>query len=294
MRVEPNHVVQLLLPRFDQRAKDEAVASGRLLAKGLNASPGAATGKAIFDADTASERGKQEPVVLVRPETSPDDVHGMIEARGILTARGGATSHAAVVARGMGKPCVAGTESLRIDLGTRTMTAEGSDQAVKEGDFISIDGSTGEVFVGQIATVESDFARETDLQQILKWADGIRALEVWANGDYPRDAERAREYGAQGIGLCRTEHMFFETERLPVVQSMILSADDATRVLHRVEQLKKAGDDPSKVQAAAVRGRKLGSCTYLSRLSEKARTAPKRATSRAFSEPCEVCRSSSA
>jgi pyruvate, orthophosphate dikinase len=250
LRVEPNHVVQLLLPRFDQRSKDEAIAAGRLLAKGLNASPGAATGKAIFDADTAAERGKTEAVVLVRPETSPDDVHGMIAARGILTARGGATSHAAVVARGMGKPCVAGTEALRIDPATRTMTAEGSSHVIREGDFISIDGSTGEVFAGQIATVESDFAHETDLQQILKWADDIRRLQVWANGDYPRDAERARQYGAQGIGLCRTEHMFFETERLPVVQAMILSADDATRVLHRVEQLEQAGEDISKVEAA--------------------------------------------
>jgi pyruvate,orthophosphate dikinase len=249
-RVEPNHVVQLLLPRFDPKAKDSAVAAGRLLAKGLNASPGAATGRAIFDADTAAERGKSEAVVLVRPETSPDDVHGMIEARGILTARGGATSHAAVVARGMGKPCVAGTEALRIDVAARTMTAEGSDQVVKEGDFISIDGSTGEVFVGQIDTVEADFGRETDLQQVLSWADSIRRLQVWANGDYPRDAERAREYGAQGIGLCRTEHMFFETERLPIVQAMILSADDATRVIHRVEQLEKSGGDPAKIQEA--------------------------------------------
>ncbi|HEV3311584.1 MAG TPA: pyruvate, phosphate dikinase [Chloroflexota bacterium] len=250
MRVEPNQVVQLLLPRFDQKAKDEAIAAGKLLAKGLNASPGAATGKAVFDADTAAELGKTEPAILVRPETSPDDVHGMIEARGILTARGGATSHAAVVARGMGKPCVAGTESLRIDVAAKTMTSSDSSHVIKQGDFISIDGSTGEVFVGEIATVESDFAREIDLQQILSWADGIRRLQVWANGDYPRDAQRAREYGAQGIGLCRTEHMFFETERLPVVQAMILSADEATRVLHRVRQLEQAGEAIDKIEAA--------------------------------------------
>ena len=250
MRVEPTHVVQLLLPRFDPQAKDEAIASGKLLAEGLNASPGAATGKAIFDADKAAELGKTEPVVLVRPETSPDDVHGMIQARGILTARGGATSHAAVVARGMGKPCVAGTEALRIDMAGRTMTAEGSNETIREGDFISIDGSTGEVFVGKIATVESDFAHETDLQEILGWADGIRSLQVWANGDYPRDAERSREYGAQGIGLCRTEHMFFETERLPVVQSMILSADEATRLLHAVQLLEHNGESEEKMAAA--------------------------------------------
>ena len=248
-RVEPNHVVQLLLPRFDQKAKDEAIAAGKLLAKGLNASPGAATGKAVFDADTAAELGKTEAVVLVRPETSPDDVHGMIEARGILTAKGGATSHAAVVARGMGKPCVAGTEALTIDLASRTMTSKDSSTVIKEGDFISIDGSTGEVFEGQISTVESDFADEIDLQQILHWADETRRLEVWANGDYPRDAERARSYGAQGIGLCRTEHMFFETERLPVVQSMILSADDATRFLQKVEDA--IGAEKEAAQRAA-------------------------------------------
>jgi len=249
MRIEPNHVVQLLLPRFDQKAKDQATAAGKLLAKGLNASPGAATGKAIFDADSAAELGKTEAVVLVRPETSPDDVHGMIQARGILTAKGGATSHAAVVARGMGKPCVAGTEALTIDLESRTMTSTDSSEVIREGDFISIDGSTGEVFVGRIDTVESDFADETELLQILSWADAERRLEVWANGDYPRDAERARSYGAQGIGLCRTEHMFFETERLPVVRSMILSADEATRILQRVEEAD--GSERDKAQRDA-------------------------------------------
>jgi pyruvate,orthophosphate dikinase len=250
MRVEPTHVVQLLLPRFEQSSKDEAVAAGRLVATGLNASPGAATGKAVFDADRAAELGKSEAVVLVRPETSPDDVHGMIEARGILTARGGATSHAAVVARGMGKPCVAGTEALRIDLDSRTMTAVGSDLTIKEGDRISIDGSTGEVFVGDIATVEPEFEQETDLRQILEWADGFRRLQVWANGDYPRDAERARAYGAQGIGLCRTEHMFFEPERLPVVQEMILTADEATRVLNKAEQLRAEGAPAGEIAHA--------------------------------------------
>src|SRR5579884_2048326 len=252
LRVEPNHVVQLLLPRFDSRAKDEAIRTGRLLAKGLNASPGAATGKAVFDADRAAELGKSEPVVLVRPETSPDDVHGMIESRGILTARGGATSHAAVVARGMGKPCVAGTESLRIDLDRRSMTSDGSDEVIREGDFISLDGSTGEVFVGKIATVEPNFGHETDLRQVLEWADGVRRLQVWANADYPHDATRSREYGAQGIGLCRTEHMFFETERLPVVQRMILSADEATRFLDRVSALELAGADQKRIEEARL------------------------------------------
>ncbi len=254
LRVEAAHVVQLLLPRFEQRSKDEAIAAGRLLAQGLNASPGAATGRAIFDADRAAELGKSEAVVLVRPETSPDDVHGMIQARGILTARGGATSHAAVVARGMGKPCVAGTESLRIDLNARTMTAGNVDAPVQEGDFISIDGSTGEVFAGEIATVQPDFANETDLRQILDWADEIRRLQVWANGDYPRDAELARAYGAEGIGLCRTEHMFFETDRLPVVRRMILNADEASRLLESLRSLEASeGTDSHKVEAARSR-----------------------------------------
>ncbi|MGH2442079.1 MAG: pyruvate, phosphate dikinase [Chloroflexota bacterium] len=238
MRVDPKHVVQLLLPRFEEGARNEAAHSGRLLAKGLNASPGAAVGSVVFDADRAAERGNAgEAVILVRPETSPDDVHGMIAARGILTARGGATSHAAVVARGMGKPCVAGCEALKIDLAGRTMTAGG--QSVAEGETISIDGATGEVFRGTIATIAANFSEERELATMLGWADAIRRLEVWANADYPRDAERAREYGAQGIGLCRTEHMFFEEERLPIVHRMILNADEAARLendVHRLEE----------------------------------------------------------
>src|SRR5579872_6715932 len=236
LRIDPKQVVQLLLPRFDDNAKQKAASEGRLLAKGLNASPGAAVGKAVFDADRAALRGNNgEAVILVRPETSPDDVHGMIAAKGILTARGGATSHAAVVARGMGKPCVAGVETLTIDLGKRMMTAAGRE--VKEGDVISIDGTTGEVFFGAIETVAPKFSEEKELAQILEWSDDIRRLQVWANADYPRDAERAREYGAQGIGLCRTEHMFFEEERLPIVHKMILSADEANRLENQLHQL---------------------------------------------------------
>lgn len=238
MRVEPRHVVQLLLPRFEDVAKERAIASGQLLARGLNASPGAAVGKAIFDADRAAELGgRGERVILVRPETSPDDVHGMIASNGILTARGGATSHAAVVARGMGKPCVAGTESLRIDMERREMSVAGT--TVAEGETISIDGGTGEVFVGEIATIAPRFSEEHDLLQILEWADRERRLQVWANADYPRDAERAREYGAQGIGLCRTEHMFFEEERLPIVQQMILSAEEAARLEAALIQVRR-------------------------------------------------------
>jgi pyruvate,orthophosphate dikinase len=236
LRVDPKHVVQLLLPRFEDSARAAAQSAGRLLAKGLNASPGAAVGKVVFDADRAAEQGGAgEAVVLVRPETSPDDVHGMIAAKGILTARGGATSHAAVVARGMGKPCVAGVESLTIDVVARTMTASG--KTIKEGDIISLDGGTGEVFAGAIEAITPKFSEDSELATMLHWADDVKRLQVWANADYPRDAERAREYGAQGIGLCRTEHMFFEEERLPIVHEMILNADEAARFDNQIAAL---------------------------------------------------------
>src|SRR5256886_1325779 len=229
-RVEPIQVYQLLLPRFDESEKLKAGEEGRLLAKGLNASPGAASGKAIFDADRAEQLGKAgTPVVLVRPETSPDDVHGMLVAKGILTARGVATSHAAVVARGLGLPCVAGTEGIRVHEEERLFRVVGSDIVIREGDDISIDGATGEVFAGIIKTVDADFEKETDLKQLLEWADTIRKLGVWANADYPRDARRAITFGAEGIGLCRTEHMFMEQERLPIVQKMILSENKEER-----------------------------------------------------------------
>ena len=229
-RVEPIQVYHLLLPRFDESEKLKAEEEGRLLAKGLNASPGAASGKAIFDADRAEQLGKAGiSVVLVRPETSPDDVHGMLVAKGILTARGGATSHAAVVARGLGLPCVAGTEGIRVHEEERLFRVLGSDIVIHEGDDISIDGATGQVFAGVIKTVDADFDQETDLKQLLEWADTIRTLGVWANADYPRDAKRAITFGAQGIGLCRTEHMFMEQERLPIVQKMILAESKEER-----------------------------------------------------------------
>ena len=229
-RVEPIQVYHLLLPRFDESEKLKAEEEGRLLAKGLNASPGAASGKAIFDADRAEQLGKAGiSVVLVRPETSPDDVHGMLVAKGILTARGGATSHAAVVARGLGLPCVAGTEGIRVHEEERLFRVLGSDIVIHEGDDISIDGATGQVFAGVIKTVDADFDQETDLKQLLEWADTIRKLGVWANADYPRDAKRAITFGAEGIGLCRTEHMFMEQERLPIVQKMILAESKEER-----------------------------------------------------------------
>ncbi len=223
-RVEPSQVYNLLLPRFDEEEKKKAAQAGRLLAKGLNASPGAAAGKAIFDADTAEVQGKAGvAVVLIRPETSPDDVHGMLVAKGILTARGGATSHAAVVARGLGLPCVAGTEGIRVSEHEHLFRVVETGFVLKENDDISIDGATGEVFAGIIKTVEPDFNKEADLKKLLSWADKFRRLGVWANADYPRDAQRAITFGAQGIGLCRTEHMFMEQERLPIVQKMILA-----------------------------------------------------------------------
>jgi pyruvate,orthophosphate dikinase len=224
-RVDPAQIVQLLLPRFDESAKEKV--GDRLLGKGLNASPGAAVGQAIFDPDRAvAAKEAGNPVILVRVETSPDDVHGMLAAKGVLTARGGATSHAAVVARSMGLPCVAGAESIRIDYATREMRA--GSVTVREGEMISIDGTTGEIFAGELPTIDARFEDEKDLATLLGWADEVRRLQVWANADYPRDAERARAFGAQGIGLCRTEHMFFEEDRLPTVRRMILNAHAAT------------------------------------------------------------------
>ncbi len=228
-RIRPVQVDQFLHPQFDLNAKEEAKAEGDLLALGLNASPGAAAGIAIFDADTAAERGiAGEAVILVRPETNPDDVHGMVEAEGILTQHGGMTSHAAVVARGWGKPCVAGCEAIRIDLASRRFTVNG--RTIKEGDWISIDGSTGEVFAGSIATVPPSFEEETDLTTLLGWADEIRKLGVLTNADNPEDAARARSFAAQGIGLCRTEHMFFEEERRPIVVKFIMAEDEEERL----------------------------------------------------------------
>lgn len=229
-RSDPFQIYQLLLPRFDDAEKERAKKEGRLLAKGLNASPGAATGKAVFDADRAEQMGKAgTPVVLVRPETSPDDVHGMLVAKGILTARGGATSHAAVVARGLGLPCVAGCEGIRVNEAEQLFRVVGADTVIHEGDDISIDGATGEVFAGIIKTVDPDFDKEVDLKRLLSWADQYRRLGVWANADYPRDAQRAVTFGAEGIGLCRTEHMFMEQERLPIVQQMILAKSKEER-----------------------------------------------------------------
>jgi pyruvate, orthophosphate dikinase len=229
-RITPAQVDMLLHPRFDALAKKHAEQAGRLLTKGLNASPGAAVGAAVFDADRAVEWAKGgRAVILVRPETTPDDVHGMLVAKGILTQHGGGTSHAAVVARGIGLPCVSGCEGIAVDLDTQQFRANGI--TVIQGETISIDGTSGEVFLGAVETLIPKFEEQTDLVKLLGWADRIRTLGVWANADYPRDAERALAFGAQGIGLCRTEHMFFETDRLPIVREMILAADTPARQL---------------------------------------------------------------
>lgn len=237
-RVTPQEVDTLLHPQFDIEALQRAEADGRKFAKGVNASPGAAVGQVYFDADKSEIMSKEEgqDVIMVRPFTKPDDVHGMLAAKGILTSEGGATSHAAVVARQFGVPCVVGAADIRIDLEKRQMDVNG--QVIKEGDWISVNGTTGEVFLGQLTTTSPSLEEQTDLLTLLNWADEISAtpgirtapegwptkgLEVWANADYPADARRARSYGAVGIGLCRTEHMFFEQERLPIVQRMILA-----------------------------------------------------------------------
>ena len=222
MRVSPEQVDFFLHPQFDLQSKQKAQSSGAFLAKGLNVSPGAAVGIVAFDADRAEQWAKEhgKDVIMVRPETKPDDVHGMLAAEGILTSRGGRTSHAALVARQFGTPAVVGVSSLDIDLANRRMYV--GDHEIKEGDWLSIDGTAGEVYLGQLETMVPDI-NDPWLLKLLSWADKVRRLGVWANADYPKDAERAREYGAQGIGLCRTEHMFFESERLPHVQKMIMT-----------------------------------------------------------------------
>jgi pyruvate,orthophosphate dikinase len=220
VRIDPGQLDQLLHPMIDPIAEVDVVATG------LNASPGAGSGAIVLDADLAEERGRAgEDVLLVRWETTPDDIHGLIHARGVLTAHGGMTSHAAVVARGMGKPCVAGCETLSIDLDARTVRL--GDVELREGDQLTIDGGTGRVIVGAVRLVPP--AIDENFGTILEWADDLRRLRVRANADTPEDAARAREFGAEGIGLCRTEHMFMAPDRLPVVQEMILAGDERAR-----------------------------------------------------------------
>ncbi|MDD3531905.1 MAG: pyruvate, phosphate dikinase [Candidatus Shapirobacteria bacterium] len=232
MRIEPKQISQLLHTQIDPKAKIAVIA------KGLAASPGAATGQVVFTADEAEKKGKAgQKVILVRPETSPDDVHGVLQAQGVLTARGGMTSHAAVVARGLGKPCVSGCETITIEV-KKNHFRVGS-ETVKAGDVITINGSTGEVIAGNVPMIEPKISSK--MKTLLAWADKVSKLNVWANADYPRDALAAVSFGAGGIGLCRTEHMFMEQERLPFVQDMILAVTETERVipLKKLEQFQK-------------------------------------------------------
>ena len=225
-RVEPRQLEQLLFPRVDPASKVTP------LARGVPASPGAATGEAVFDADTAAAWGKEgKAVILVRVETNPNDVHGMVEAKGILTQTGGTASHAALVARGMGRPCIVGASAINVDVRKQMFSAGGT--TIKQGELITIDGTTGDVYVGSVPTIEArSLNKHRAASAILRWADGLRRLQVWANADYPRDAIKARENGAQGVGLCRTEHMFMEQDRLPIVQAMIMATTTAEREKH--------------------------------------------------------------
>ncbi len=224
LRISGSHLDQLLHPRFDEA--DLHAKGIKPLGTGLSASPGAAVGIAVFDADSAAELGaKGEKVILVRDETNPDDVHGMLASQGILTARGGKTSHAAVVARGFGIPCVAGCESLTVSTAARKFQA--GDVTINQGDWISIDGSKGTVYEGKVSLLAADVSG--DFGTLMEWADSCRKLGVRTNADNPRDAKQAVDFGAEGIGLCRTEHMFFEPERLPIVQEMILTKDEKVR-----------------------------------------------------------------
>jgi len=242
LRVTPEHVEFFLHPQFAPASMRAARSERRLLASGLNVSPGAAVGQLAFDADTAERWAKEKKaVVMIRAETKPDDVHGMLAARGILTSRGGRTSHAALVARQFGKPAVVGVMALDVDAEKKEATIKRSSVVLREGDWVSIDGTTGEVFLGQLETMQPSL-EDPALIELLGWADRFRRLGVWANADYPRDAERARALGAEGIGLCRTEHMFFETERLPLVQKLILSRseDERREVLAKLLPLQRA------------------------------------------------------
>ena len=221
-RVAPEQVEQLLHPQLDPKAKRN------VLVKGLPASPGAAVGKVVFDADEAAERGgKGEKIILVRPETTPDDIHGLFAAQGVLTSHGGMTSHAAVVARGLGKPCVSGAETVKIDLAAETFTV--GDVTVKKDEYLTLDGSNGDVIVGKMELIDPQF--DDNFRELLDDADKIAKLQVWANADTPEDARRARAFGAKGIGLCRTEHMFMDADRLPVMQEMVVSSTKEERIV---------------------------------------------------------------
>lgn len=236
-RVTGSHLDQLLHPRINPAKLDAAT----ILATGLPASPGAAVGKVVFSADAAADRGMHggagEKVILVREETNPDDVHGMLAAQGVLTARGGKTSHAAVVARGFGIPCVAGAESIHVD--SKSHHFKVGDHVVREGDMITMDGSSGNVYLGEVELIDPEVSGS--FGELMGWADEFRRLGIRANADNPRDARQAIEFGAEGIGLCRTEHMFFESDRLPLVQELILTRDESVRedMLNKLQEVQQ-------------------------------------------------------
>ncbi|HEX6176889.1 MAG TPA: pyruvate, phosphate dikinase [Thermoanaerobaculia bacterium] len=241
-RVEAGQITQLLAPVFDSKEKEKALKGGRQLGRGLTAGPGAATGRIAFSAERAVAMSKDDPVILVRVETSPEDISGMHSAAGILTTRGGLTSHAAVVARGMGRPCVVGAGTLRVDYNRGELKAEGK-EPLEEGDWLSIDGTTGEIISGKLATRPSEVVQVLlegtmkpeqsevyrNFDRLLKWADEIRTLAIRTNADTPEDARVAKLFGASGIGLCRTEHMFFQEERILRVREMILARNEQGR-----------------------------------------------------------------
>ena len=232
-RIESGQLDQLLHPAIDPKNTVKPIT------KGLPASPGAAVGEVVFDADTAAQRGgKGEKVVLVRYETTPDDIHGVLEAQGILTAHGGMTSHAAVVARGFGKPCVAGATSIKLDIPGKKLTI--GDQVFTEGDVIPLNGSTGEVFGEALELIPPQINQ--DFQNVVQWADEVRTMGVRANADNHDDAAKARELGAEGIGLCRTEHMFMAQDRLPAVREMILAdtAEERANALEKILPMQQA------------------------------------------------------
>jgi len=259
LRLEPEQLNQYLQPVFDAEEKEKAVKEGKLIAKGINAGPGAATGKVVFNADDAEEMaGRGEPVILVRVETSPEDIRGMSAAEGILTSAGGATSHAALVARQMGKVCVAGARDLNINYRERIIRVD--DTVIEEGDYISIDGTTGEVLNGQVETTPSDVIRVmdgsldeedsdiySDYRELMDWANDFRELGVRANADRESQAARAASFGAGGIGLCRTEHMFFEGERIDAIREMILASDSSGREKALKKLLPMQKDDFRKI-----------------------------------------------
>ena len=227
-RVQPDEINRLLVPRFDQQARAAAVSAGSLIARGTPASPGAAAGTVYFNANEAADAGRAgENVILVRPETNPDDINGILQSMGILTSRGGTTSHAAVVTRGLGKACIVGTEEITFARDGSSFQARG--RTVRQGDKISIDGATGEVFLGEIATVSPDLDELDEARQLLSWADDRRKLGIMANADTESDAARALSLGAEGIGLCRTEHMFLGPERVAIVQQVLLNAAEVER-----------------------------------------------------------------